>query len=107
MRRVAQLSFDDARRKAPVGPPLTVLPDAARVEEYLVRGAAPFVAGEVACTLLKLERRLGPQARAPGGRPQGAPPEAPALVVRRGPRGAAPRPRAFWGIPAQPRFPRA
>src|SRR2546429_205957 len=67
MRRVAQLSFDDARRKAPIGPPLTVLPDAARVEEHLVRRATPFVAGQVACTLLQLERELVRNARADGG----------------------------------------
>src|SRR2546428_424627 len=43
MRRAAQLSFDDARRKAPAGPALTVLPDAARVEEHLVRPGAPVL----------------------------------------------------------------
>ena len=58
MRRAAQLSFDDARRKAPAGPALTVLPDAARVEERLVRRATPAVFGIVACTLAQLERDL-------------------------------------------------
>src|SRR6266446_6226213 len=42
MRRVAQLSFDDARRKAPIGPALTVLPD----------GACPRVASPEALALL-------------------------------------------------------
>src|SRR5438552_3239692 len=64
MRRVAQLSFDDARRKAPAGPAVTVLPDAARVEEHLVRRAAPAVFGPVACTLAQLERGLVREARA-------------------------------------------
>src|SRR5438094_9095316 len=82
MRRVAQLSFDDARRKAPIGPPLTVLPDAARVEEHLVRRATPFVAGQVACTLLQLERELVRNARADGACPKVASPEALALLVR-------------------------
>src|SRR5256714_4303810 len=102
MRRVAQLSFDRARRKAPVGPPLTVLPDAARVEEYLVRGAAPFVAGEVACTLLKLERELVGQARAGGACPKVASPEALALLFRDVCREEPPREGPFWGIRDQP-----
>src|SRR5256714_6355666 len=106
MRRVAQLSFDRARRKAPVGPPLTVLPDAARVEEYLVRGAAPFVAGEVACTLLKLERELVGQARAGGACPKVASPEALALLFRDVCREEPPREGPFWGIRDQPGFAR-
>ena len=107
MRRVAQLSFDDARRKAPAGPPLTVLPDAARVEEYLVRAAAPFVAGEVACTLLKLERELVRQARADGRCPKVASPEALALLFRDVCREETPREGPFWGIRDQPGFARA
>ena len=42
MPRSSQLSFAEApRRKAP-GTTLTVLPDAARVEEHIVRKAAPM-----------------------------------------------------------------
>src|SRR3989442_238766 len=107
MRRAAQLSFDDARRKAPIGPPLTVLPDAARVEESLVRGAAPFVAGDVACTLLQLERELIRQARAAGACPKVASGEALALLFRDVCREETPREGPFWGIRDQPGFARA
>jgi hypothetical protein len=107
MRRVAQLSFDDARKKVPLGPPLTVLPDAARVEEYLVRRAAPFVAGHVACTLLQLERELVQQARAEGKCPKVASPEALALLFRDVCREETPREGPFWGIRDQPGFARA
>src|SRR6267143_843020 len=107
MRRVAQLSFDDARKKAPIGPPLTVLPDAARVEEHLVRRAAPFVAGHVACTRLQLERELVQQARADGRCPKVASPEALALLLRDVCREETPREGPFWGIRDQPGFARA
>src|SRR5439155_435395 len=107
MRRVAQLSFDDARRKAPIGPPLTVLPDAARVEEHLVRRATPFVAGQVACTLLQLERELVRHARADGACPKVASPEALALLFRDVCREETPREGPFWGIRDQPGFARA
>src|SRR5437660_589338 len=106
MRRVAQLSFDDARRKAPIGPPLTVLPDAARVEEHLVRRATPFVAGQVACTLLQLERELVRNARADGACPKVASPEALALLFRDVCREETPREGPFWGIRDQPGFAR-
>src|SRR5437899_783970 len=107
MRRVAELSFDDARRKAPIGPPLTVLPDAARVEEHLVRRATPFVAGQVACTLLQLERELVRNARADGACPKVASPEALALLFRDVCREETPREGPFWGIRDQPGFARA
>ncbi|MFL5309634.1 MAG: PD-(D/E)XK nuclease family protein, partial [Myxococcales bacterium] len=107
MRRVAQLSFDDARRKAPIGPPLTVLPDAARVEEHLARRATPFVAGEVACTLLRLERELVQKARADGKCPKVASPEALALLFRDVCREETPREGPFWSIRDQPGFARA
>ncbi len=107
MRRVAQLSFDDARRKAPIGPALTVLPDAARVEEHLVRRAAPFVAGPVACTLFQLERELVRKARADGACPRVASPEALALLFRDVCREETPREGPFWGIRDQPGFARA
>src|SRR5712671_2166291 len=102
MRRAAQLSFDDARRKAPAGPALTVLPDAARVDEYLVRRAAPFVAGRVASTLAQLERDLVREARAAG-----ASPEALSLLFRDVCREETPREGPFWGIRDQPGFARA
>src|SRR3989454_10028158 len=107
MRRVAQLSFDDARRKAPIGPPLTVLPDAARVEVHLVRRATPFVAGQVACTLLQLERELVREARAAEACPRVATPEALALLFRDVCREETPREGPFWGIRDQPGFARA
>src|SRR5438477_41704 len=107
MRRAAQLSFDDARRKAPAGPALTVLPDAARVEEHLVRRAVPFVAGRVACTLAQLERELIREARAAGACPEVASPEALALLFRDVCREETPREGPFWGIRDQPGFARA
>src|SRR5882762_7251991 len=91
MRRVAQLSFDDARRKAPIGPALTVLPDAARV----------------ACTLFQLERELVRKARADGACPRVASPEALALLFRDVCREETPREGPFWGIRDQPGFARA
>ncbi|HKC59397.1 MAG TPA: PD-(D/E)XK nuclease family protein [Myxococcales bacterium] len=107
MRRAAQLSFDDARRKAPAGPALTVLPDAARVDEYLVRRAAPFVAGRVASTLAQLERDLVREARAAGACPEVASPEALSLLFRDVCREETPREGPFWGIRDQPGFARA
>src|SRR5712671_4742718 len=107
MRRVAQLSFDDARRKAPAGPALTVLPDAARVEEHVVRRAAPFVAGAVAWTLAQLERELIREARAAGACPKVAPAAALALLFREVCREETPREGPFWGIRDQPSFARA
>src|SRR2546430_8306168 len=106
MRRAAQLSFDDARRKAPAGPAVTVLPDAARVEEHLVRRAVPFVAGRVACTLAQLERELIREARAAGACPEVASPEALALLFRDVCREETPREGPFWGIRDQPGFAR-
>src|SRR5437867_1958722 len=96
MRRVAQLSFDDARQKAPAGPALTVLPDAARVEEHLVRRAVPFVAGRVACTLAQLERELVREARAAGACPEVASPEALAPLFRDVSRPETPRGARRW-----------
>ncbi|HEX9575815.1 MAG TPA: hypothetical protein VF994_17095, partial [Myxococcales bacterium] len=107
MRRVAQLSFDDARQKAPAGPALTVLPDAARVEEHVVRRAAPFVAGAVACTLAQLERELVREARAAGACTKVASGEALALLFRDVCREETPREGPFWGIRDQPGFARA
>ncbi len=107
MRRVAQLSFDDARRKAPAGPALTVLPDAARVEEHVVRRAAPFVAGTVAWTLAQLERELVREARAAGACQKVASGEALALLFRDVCREETPREGPFWGIRDQPGFARA
>ncbi len=107
MRKVAQLSFDDARRKAPAGPALTVLPDAARVEEHMVRRAVPFVAGPVACTLAQLERELVREARAAGACPKVASGEALALLFRDVCREETPREGPFWGIRDQPGFARA
>ena len=45
---------------------LTVLPDAARVEESVVRQAAPFAPGHLACTFAELERDVVRAARAAG-----------------------------------------
>jgi ATP-dependent helicase/nuclease subunit B len=107
MRKAAQLSFDDARRNVPAGPALTVLPDAARVEEHVVGRAAPFVAGRVACTLAQLERDLIREARLAGACPKVASPEALELLFRDVCREETPKHSAFWGIREQPGFARA
>src|SRR5919199_4769665 len=107
VRKAAQLSFDEAPRRARAGPALTVLPDAARVEEYVVRRAEPFVAGRVACTLAQLERDLIREARLAGACPKVASLEALDLLFRDVCRDETPRGSVFWGIREQPGFARA
>ena len=107
MRRAAQLSFEDAQRRPAPGLSLTVLPDAARVEEYVLQRAVPFVAGPLACTLAQLERDLVREARAAGACPQVSTPEALALVFRQVCREETPRDSAFFRIREQPGFARA
>src|SRR5438270_895870 len=107
MRRAAQLSFEDAHRRPAPGRDLTVLPDAARVEEHVLRRAAPFVAGQLACTLAELERGLLREARAAGLCPAVATPEALTLLFREVCREETPRDSAFFGIREQPGFARA
>src|SRR5438270_11843147 len=107
MRRAAQLSFEDAHRRPAPGRDLTVLPDAARVEEHVLRRAAPFVAGQLACTLAELERGLVREARAAGACPAIATPEALALLFREVCREETPRDSAFFRIREQPGFARA
>src|SRR2546423_9409138 len=63
---------------------LTVLPDAARVEDHVVRRAAPFVPGPVACTFGELERDVVRAARASGACGRIATPEAVRLPPPRG-----------------------
>src|SRR3954469_17990806 len=90
MRRSPQLSFADAPpRKAP-GPALTVLPDAARVEEHVVRRAAPFAPGHLACTFGELERDLVRAARGSGACGRLATPETVTLALREACREARP-----------------
>ena len=107
MRKAAQLSFDEAPRRARAGPPLTVLPDAARVEEYVVRRAAPFAAGQTACTIAQLERELVREARAAGVCPRVATPEALSLLFREVCREETPRESPFFRIREQAGFARA
>lgn len=107
MQRASQLSFEDAHRRPARGPALTVLPDAARVEEHVIRRADPFVAGQLACTLAELERGLIREARAAGRCPAVATPEALALLFREVCREETPRDSAFFGIRDQPGFARA
>src|SRR5918912_212842 len=107
VRKAAQLSFDEAPRRARAGPPLTVLPDAARVEEYVVRRAEPFAAGQIACTIAQLERELVRQARAAGACPRVASPEALALLFREVCREETPPNAPFFRIREQAGFARA
>ncbi|MCA1829026.1 MAG: PD-(D/E)XK nuclease family protein [Myxococcales bacterium] len=76
-----QLTFADIR---PRGPQLLVLPDAARVEEWLLGAtrAQPFVAGKPACSLAELERELVREARRAGKCPAAATPQAFMLALR-------------------------
>jgi len=76
-----QLSFADIR---PRGPRLVVLPDSARVEEWLLAAARRqgFVAGRPACTLAELERELVREARRAGKCPPSASPHALMLALR-------------------------
>src|SRR5690349_20771853 len=69
---------------------LTVLPDAARVEESVVRQAAPFAPGHLACTFAELERDVVRAARAAGVCGRVATAEALRLALREACREARP-----------------
>ena len=73
---------------------IAVLPDAARVEERLVRLARQrgFVAGKVACSLAELERGLVREAQQAGACPQIASPFALQLALREAARNHSPGP---------------
>src|SRR4051812_21145154 len=81
-RGAMQLTFEDARRRR--GLTLSVLPDAARVEERLAslarqQGLVPF---RVACSVAQLESELVRAARRAGMCPAPASPEAVLLALR-------------------------
>ncbi|MGZ6143874.1 MAG: hypothetical protein ACXWLM_11090, partial [Myxococcales bacterium] len=99
-----QLTFGDLR---PRGPRLTVLPDAARVEERLLEAARAqgFVAGRPACSVADLGRELVREARRAGRCPAAASPEALALAVRQAARDHSPGP--FFRIREQAGYARA
>ena len=59
-----------------------MLPDSARVEEHIVRRAAPFAPGHLACTVGELERDLVRAARASDACERIATPEAVSLALR-------------------------
>src|SRR5712671_194375 len=90
MPRSPQLSFADAPPRKASGPALTVLPDAARVEEHIVRRAAPFAPGHLACTFGELERDVTRAARAAGACGRIATPETVGLALREACREARP-----------------
>jgi len=90
MPRSSQLTFADAPGRKAQGPALTVLPDAARVEEAVVRRAAPFAPGHLACTFAELERDVVRAARAAGACGRVATPEAVRLALREACREARP-----------------
>ena len=101
----SQLSFADLPRRR--GPRVSVLPDAARVEERLLLLAREqgLVAGKVACTLADLERELVREARKAGQCPAPASPEALLLALREAAREHSPGP--FFRIREQPGYARA
>src|SRR5260221_4140246 len=89
------------------GPRLTVLPDAARVEEPLQPLARPpgFVAGPAACSVADLERGLVREAQRAGVCPPLASPAALRLALREAARGHSAGP--FFRIREQPGYARA
>jgi len=101
----AQLTFADVRPRG--GPQLTVLPDAARVEERLqqLARAQGFVAGRVACSVADLERELVREARRSGSCPAPASPAALLLALREAARGHSHGP--FFSVRDQPGYARA
>src|SRR5712671_773008 len=100
----SQLSFALTPRR---GPSVAVLPDAARVEERLVRLARQrgLVAGRVACSLADLERGLVRQAQQAGACPQVASRFALRLALREAARNHSPGP--YFGIRNQAGYARA
>ena len=87
-RDTRQLSFGEATPRPPppprAGPVLTVLPDAARVEEHLAQRAAEdgLAAGNLACTFAQLQDELVRAAAAARDLPRPAPPLARTLLYR-------------------------
>src|SRR3989442_13243284 len=86
-----QLSFAEARRR---GPRIAILPDAALVEERLVRLARErvFVPGRVAYSLAELGRELIREAQRAGACPEVASPFALQLALRQAARELSPGP---------------
>src|SRR4051812_46496212 len=99
-----QLSFADARPRR--GLLLTVLPDAARVEETLTRLARErgLAAGKVACSVAELEREIVREARRAGRCPPPAPPWAVELAVAHAARESTPRASPLNAIREQAGF---
>ena len=99
-----QLSFALTPRR---GPSVAVLPDAARVEERLVRLARQrgLVAGQVACSLAQLERGLVREAQQAGACPQVASRFALRLALRDAARNHSPGP--YFAIRNQAGYARA
>src|SRR5438067_3192568 len=100
-----QLTFEDARQRR--GLTLSVLPDAARVEERLAGLARKqgLVAFKAACSLAELERELVRAARRAGKCPAPAPPEALLLALREAARDHSEGP--FFAIRREPGYVRA
>ena len=101
----SQLTFAEFRHRR--GPRLTVLPDAARVEERLalLARAQGFVAGKVVCSVADLERELVREARKAGACPLPASPQALLLALREAAREHSQGP--FFRIREQPGYARA
>ena len=113
MVKATQLSLleraQQPERARPSGPALVVLPDAARVEERLVRAAreAGCVQGRIACTVAELERELVSAAQRAGKAPMLAPPLALTLLFREIARERTQRGSPFYFIREEPGFARA
>jgi ATP-dependent helicase/nuclease subunit B len=109
MLKATQLSLLDAAprlRQRPQGPSLAVLPDAARVEERLVRAARAggSVQGRVACTVAELERDVLRAAVRAGHAPRVLPPLSLPLLFREIAREHTPRGSPFHRIRNEPGF---
>lgn len=112
MGRATQLSLLDARprraaARAPAsGRPLAVLPDAARVEERLLRTAAAqgSVQGRIACTVAELERELVRAAQRAGKAGRIAPKLAVRLLLREIARERTQAGSPFHAIRGEPGF---
>ena len=102
-----QLSFADARPRR--GLVVTVLPDAARAEEWLSRAAGErgLAAGKIACTVSELEREIVREARRAGRCPAAAPPHAVELAVADAAREHTPPGSPLHLIRRQPGYARA
>ena len=111
-RDTRQLSFGEAAPRPPpprAGPVLTVLPDAARVEEHLAQRASEggLAAGNLACTFADLQEQVVRGSGAARDLARPAPPLARLLLYREVARERTPRGSIFFSIRGEAGFARA